>query len=56
MKKTSLSAIYDALVNYGYDNEEILNELQEDINKEEPKPAPGAVFRTIETIEFGPYD
>ena len=51
MKKITMTAIYDALVNYGYDNEEVLNELKKDINKgEEAKAKTAAAYDAIHDI------
>ena len=51
MKKATFEAIRDALVGFGYDNEEVLDELNHELNRgAEEKAAKAAQYESVHSL------
>ena len=54
MKKSTFEAIYTALTNFGFDNEEVMDELRKELAKGEvAKAANAKAYEDIKDIVFG---
>ena len=54
MRKVSLSTIYTALTNFGFDNEEVMDELRKELAKGEvAKAANAKAYEDVKDIVFG---